>query len=371
VIKGKIKVLIADNSGFVRLIMSDILNRESDIEVIGTAMDGDELLLKVNAWKPDVIIADIELPKNYNLFAMKRIGIKDRNRMILTGKEGRLNTSLVAEMNELGIKNILIKPENILQPQLRTISEEIIKKVRSVAIPVSESIKIAGLIAASRSAATRLAFAEDIRDLQKESRQIVVIGASSGGPAVIESILCGLDKDFPAPVLVAQHISSSFTNTFINRLRRASGLEVVEGEKGMKIKPGMVIVAPGDKNMVVKPGDANNGAATINFTNDINKYPDTPSIDLLMQSVAKVYNKNVLGVILTGLGRDGTSGAKAINSLGGTVIAQDKNTSAAFSMAKSAIDGGYVQKVLPPESIVKYIKRFIQMSSLQLNNTFN
>lgn len=369
--KAKIKVLIADNSGFVRLVMSDILNRESDIEVIDTAIDGDELLVKVNAWQPDVIIADIELPKNYNLFAMKRIDIQNRCRMILTGKEGKLNARLVSEMHALGIKNILIKPDNILQPQLRNISEEIIKKVRSVAIPVSESIKIANVITARRTAATRLAFSGELLAAQNINNQVIVIGASSGGPVVIETILSGLDPDFPAPILVAQHIPSSFTNTFINRLRRATGLDVVEGEKGMKIKAGMVIVAPGNKNMIVKPASTKNGIATIGFANDINNYADTPSIDLLMQTAAKVYKKNVLGVILTGLGRDGTTGAKAINSFGGTVIAQDKNSSAAFSMAKSAIEGGFVQKVLPPESIIKFIKRFIQLSSLQLSNTFN
>lgn len=366
--KGKIKVLIADNSGFVRLVMSDILNRESDMEVIDTAIDGDELLEKVNSRRPDVIIADVGIPKNYNLFAMKRIGEQDRCRIILTGREEKLGKNIIAEMNALGIKNILIKPENILQPQLRSISEEIIKKVRGVAIPLSESIRIAEVIAARRLTATNRFLAKEKHEPDIVNNNIVVIGASSGGPAVIETILSGLDKDFQATVLVAQHIPSSFTATFINRLRRATGLEIVAGEKGMQVKPGMVIVAPGDKNMIVKQGS---GKVIISFVNDSNKNTDTPSIDLLMQSVAKVYKKNVLGVILTGLGRDGTAGASAINLSGGTVIAQDKNSSAAFSMAKSAIESGCIRQVLPPEAIIKYINRFIQLSSLQLCNTFN
>ncbi|WP_460879366.1 CheB methylesterase domain-containing protein [Pontibacter rugosus] len=198
-----------------------------------------------------------------------------------------------------------------------------------------------------------------LRGKSQTADTVIVIGASTGGTQAVESILAKLSADLNASVLVALHLPENFTKSYTNRLQSITSLQVVEGHEGLVLKPGKVIVAPGGRNMVVKPVKVKAANIRISFSDTAPTHYDQPSIDLLMQSVAESKVVRVVGVILTGMGKDGTQGASCILKRGGTMIAQDEGTSAIFGMARSAIESGYINKVLPLQEIPHFLNQYV------------
>lgn len=190
-------------------------------------------------------------------------------------------------------------------------------------------------------------------------RGVVVIGGSTGGGPAVEKVLASLPANFPWAVLVAVHLPLHFTGPLVDRLQRATVLPVAAATSGARLEAGRVLVAPGGHNLVVRPVQEGPWLGwQTDFVSDTSL--DVPSVDILMQSVARLAGRNVLGVVLTGLGHDGTAGARAIRQLGGTVVVQDEASSAVFSMPKSVIQAGQANAVLPLTEVAGYLARHVQ-----------
>jgi two-component system chemotaxis response regulator CheB len=338
----KIKVLIGGRTGYSRLVMRDILTADNDIEVVDTASDGEELFDKAQQYEPDVIVVDIDLPRNARFLHLKRILQNQPVALIFSGTHDRLRGQNALQSIQRTAYDLLIQPGR--RTELRSVAEELVSKVRKMA-----DIKIPN---AWLETEERHAQAE--KSLTQPSH-IIAIGASTGGAQAVEYILRELPADFSGAVLVAQHMPSGFTSTFTKRLSSVCTLPVEEGTPGMRVERGQVIVAPGDVHMTVAPHMGSRHNLCIEYYKGNFPGHDMPSADLLMRSAADVYRDKAVGILLSGLGKDGVEGMRHIRAAGGTTIAQDERTSAVFGMPKAAIEEGHVSDVLPLSDIARRI----------------
>jgi two-component system chemotaxis response regulator CheB len=341
--RKKIKVLIGGKSGYARLVMRDILNAEPGIEVVDTVRDGEELLDKAMQYHPDVIVLDVDLPRNPRFLSVKRILQNQPISLIFSGTQERLEKLEALRSIERTAYELLVEPDSVLQRDLRSVAEELVQKVKRMAGIHIKNAWLAGddndEISVSKKAGNT-------------PTHLIVIGASTGGSQAVEYVVRELPRDFPGAVLIAQHMPFSFTSTFTRRLSAVCSLAVEEGTTGMSVERGQIIIAPGHSHMTVF---RRLGNPTPYIESHPAEYPehDMPSVNYLMESAARLYKKNTVGVLLSGLGRDGVDGLKHIKKLGGTTIAQDEFTSAVFGMPKAAIDEGYVKMILPLSDIPK------------------
>lgn len=350
-----IKVLIADQSSHTRLVLEAILSEENGISVAGLAADGDELLKVLKEKEPHVVLVNHDLPKNNRLFTFKRIFSEAPTPIVLMVKREQLTLKLIQETIALGVFAIVLKPDQKKFPDYRSIATELVSKIKAV----SQSI--------NRDLQDMLAYLQEDVENAKAEKQVVkplvetaiVIGASTGGIQAIEYIVKQLSEDIQAAILVAVHLPAGFTRSLAERLQGHTKLAIREGRQGLLLRHNKLIVAPGGRNMVIQPILGNTVNYKISFSEELTHTYDRPSVDLLMQSVANSNIKQVLGIVLTGMGKDGTIGATTIHKRGGLVIAQDEASSAIFGMAKSVIDSGISHHVLPLSDIPHFINSYV------------
>jgi two-component system chemotaxis response regulator CheB len=267
-----------------------------------------------------------------------------------------VSEDFIFEAMKIGIYDYVKIASNTRFPQFRSISHEIVAKVRAVMdIKAHQmALKQQGLpVDLMAAGAARMGG-------PKEPSCLVVIGGSTGGTKALETIIRSLSQSLSAVVLVAVHLPVKFTRSFTLRIRSLTSLKVVEGRVGLKLERGKIIIAPGDKNMIVHQHMGLENDWRVAFSEEPADEFDRPSVDVLMKSVARLSGPRTLGVILTGMGKDGTLGTRAIVSKGGETIAQDEASSAIFGMAKSAIEKGNITKVLGLNQIPDYINRFAE-----------
>lgn len=344
----KLKVTIADSSNYSRLVLSNMVQAQPDLEVLDTAADGRALMASLRRHRPDVVLADFGQPEQSQLLFLKRMFLETGVPvlMLLDQQNGQKENGGLAG---LGVYDYILKPAHRLQPKLREMQGEILDKIRAVRQPSQ-------LPTFPLPVTTVLA--EEKVVPEEKPKAIIVIGASTGGTQAIEKIVGQLDKNLDACVLIALHLPAGFTRSFARRLQSLTPLKVVEGRLGTRLLKGKIIIAPGGKNMVVLPEIGKSDRFKINFGPAVSEEFDRPSVNVLMKSVAKVSGQNALGILLTGMGKDGTEGLAALQKAGGTTLAQDQASSVIFGMAKSAIDKGYVSHVRPLNRIPAFINNF-------------
>lgn len=349
-----LKVIVAAASSYTRLVLSDILNEHPDIEVADTAESSQALLTKVKTIRPDLLVMDLDISEGNEL--LRQVAQECPVPVLLLAEGERLLPELLEAGMQWGVYDFIRKPSNILYPQLRSIREELLNKALAVKLP-QKKVKIPETDTVIPAQKNKL---PEMPAKNAKARVVVVIGASTGGTAAIETIIQGLKPDLQATVLIAVHMPENFTGSFARRLREQTTLKVMEGKRGLRLLVGKVIISPGGRNMIIGPYMGNKDNLKIFFSEAGANAYDKPSVDILMKSVAEYLGENTLGVILTGMGRDGTKGAREILSRGGEVIAQDKETSVIFGMAKSVIEKGLVTQVLPLSEMAQYINRFVE-----------
>jgi len=340
------------------LVLSDILNAEIDLEVLDTAENGEELIQKIKETRPDLVIADYYLPKNSRMFTFRRIQHDfDIPILMIIGKD-TVSDDFIFEAMKVGVYDYVRIASHTLLPQFRNIREEIVTKARAVMDIKQHQIEITtGTIFKRDKIKPGLT---NPAHNSPSATSYVVIGASTGGTKAIESIVKELNLNLNAAVLIALHLPERFTRTFTQRITSLTSLRVVEGKIGTKLEAGKIIIAPGDKNMIVYRHLGSKTDLRVQFSHEPASEFDRPSVDILMKSVAAEVGARTLGIILTGMGTDGTVGAKAILNKGGETIAQDEASSTIFGMAKSAIEKGGITKVLNLTQIPDYINRFAE-----------
>ena len=328
----KIRVLVIDDSAYNRRALVEMLEGARDLAVVGKASDGEDGIKQAIALAPDVITLDLEMPKMDGFTFLRLLGAKAPTPVIVISSYARKQD--VFKALELGAFDFIAKPTRHISPALDEIREELLAKIRSVRLLRREPAPRAG---------SRL------------PRRLVVIGASTGGPAALARLLSSLPGDLPAALAVAQHMPERFTRAFAERLDRSSALRIAEAEPGAELRPGTVAIAAGGRNLLLER-DAGALRALVEPPDGGDKY--VPSIDRLFEAAAELYGRDTLGVVITGMGSDGKAGAAAIRAAGGDGIAESELTAAIYGMPKEVADAGVAGRILPLEEIAPAIVKF-------------
>jgi two-component system, chemotaxis family, protein-glutamate methylesterase/glutaminase len=343
----KIRVIVVDDSLFMRQMISDILNADPDIEVIAVANDGLDGLAKVKDLKPDVVTLDYKMPGLDGLATLKKIILHCPVPVIMISAYTPAGGETTLEALAQGAVDYVCKP-TAAAFDLSVIQDEILNRIK-----VAAMVKTDQLVAVVKAKAQLL----QLPDTPLVKNRAVVIGSSTGGTKVVELILESLPLGFPAPLVIVQHMPPVFTKLFADRLNKQVKIMVKEGENGEAIKPGVAYIAPGGKHMLVELDKDKQPVIVVSQAAPINEY--RPSVDLLMESVARVYGSNTIGLLLSGMGADGATAMGTIVTTGGVTLAQDERTSILFGMAKRAYEMGNVDELLPAGAIANRLVELV------------
>jgi len=337
-----IRVLVVDDSALMRRIISRMLRKDKFIEVVGTAENGEEALERIETLKPDVVTMDVEMPRMNGLEALKHIMSRAPLPVIMLSAATKEGADITLDALSIGACDFVPKDLSGGTLNITRIEEELTRKIKSVA-----KKRIGSFFLRQGGAREPLAFATG----NKALRAVLAIGASTGGPRVLQYILSRLPKNFPVPIAIAQHMPKAFTQSFAKKLNAVTEIEVKEAENNENLRPGLALLAPGDTHMSV----CRRGREVIvEFIEDQN-YVYRPSVDLLFTGVARVYESKAIAVILTGMGTDGLGGAREIRARNGYVIAQDEETSAVYGMPKAVVEAQLANSILPVHGIAEEI----------------
>ncbi len=329
-----IKVLIVDDSSFMRTALAHIMASAQSIEVIGTAADGQEAIQKVNQLHPDVVLLDIEMPVMDGLTALVHIMAEHPTPILMLSALNKRDTAIAIKSFEYGAVDFIAKPSGVISYDIDKLGKEIIAKVIAVASVNVHKMRLP--LPAERYQSQKLGVVT--------RKEIVVIGASTGGPSAVAQVLSGFPRDISTAIIVVQHMSPEFTSSFVDRLKWCCPLRISIAKRGETIESGQVLIAPGGYHtMIVANGSGNK----IRLSRKASVQDTYPSINYAMESAAKAYGDSTLGVLLTGLGSDGARGLKAIKEAGGSTIAEDESTCVVFGMPKAAIEMGCVDEIVP------------------------
>jgi two-component system, chemotaxis family, protein-glutamate methylesterase/glutaminase len=378
----RIRVLVADDSAFMRKVLVSILSADPQFEVAGEARDGREAVSQNEALNPDIVTMDINMPHMDGLQATEVIMSSKPKPIVIVSSESREGADITLKALELGAIDFVAKPSSGIDLDMNTIREELVRKLKmaskvrvvrtaarsklaqeiATSAPRTEPALPSGYAANNNSAALRnptpvprsapSLFTEGASMKRSDGKfPIVVIAASTGGPATLMKLIPCFPKEFPGAVLLVQHMPASFTTQFSQQLAEIAAIKVKEASAGEIISPGSLYLCPGSSHMKVTA----TGRLTLDEGQRINGY--RPCADVTLTTAAEFIGGLGIGVILTGMGNDGCQGAQAIKAAGGHVIAQDEATSIIFGMNAEAIKSGAVDQVLPLESIYQSIEK--------------
>ncbi len=342
----KIRVLVVDDSRYVIVTVTKRLEADPEIEVVGSARNGIEAIEKVKSLRPDVVTMDVVMPEMDGLEALRRIMAECPTPVIMLSALTSENAEPTIKALELGAVDFYLKPSAIRPVGTSAEDDALAGKVKTAAAvkfsKKAEEPDIPDGIPVKSQADT---------ERQTAFNNLVIIGSSTGGPRALMQVVPFLPADIPAAVLIVQHMPPVFTKSLAERLAQVSKIEVVEARDGNVLTRGKALLAPGDFHMII------NNRQRIVLNQDPPRLGVRPSVDITMRSVAGFFGRAVLGVILTGMGMDGTDGAAAIKQRGGRIFAQDEATSAVYGMPQSVAKAGYVDKVLPIHKMAQAITK--------------
>ncbi len=338
-----IRVLVADDSAFMRTAMTRMLESDPSVEVVGTAQDGLEALEKAATLDPHVITLDIEMPRLDGLGALRRIMEENPRPVIMVSSLTQQGAEATLEAFDLGAFECVPKPDSYATLDIVNIRNQLIDKVKAAAAatylrrPKAKKVPIPPRIAQSA--------AKTVAHLCSVAPEVVALGTSTGGPRALAEILPMLPANLPVGIVVVQHMPPGFTGPFAKRLDSLSQVTVREAAHEDRIEPGMVLIAPAGWHMTVYRRTHSKYAVQLakTPTNTLHM----PSVDVMMLSVAKAYGARSMGVILTGMGADGAQGMKAIGEKGGHTVGQDEASCVVYGMPRSCAEMGILKRVVP------------------------
>ena len=332
----KIGVLLVEDSPVVQLLLVHLINSDSRLEIVGTAKSGEEAMEMLTRIKPHIVLMDVHLPQMNGLQTTRRIMETQPLPIVVTSatlKSDEIAMSFQAI--EAGALAFVEKPVGPGNPRFDEMAGRLLETVR-----LMSEVKVVKRNARLRRPATP----STMLAVPRQQIEIVAIGASTGGPPALRTILSGLPKDFVAPVLIVQHIAAGFLHGLADWLHNVSGLPVHVGANGQPLQPGHVYVAPENAHMGVSRGG-------IVLSSEPPDNGLRPSVAHLFRSVARVYGANAAGVLLTGMGRDGADELKLLRNAGAVTFAQDAESSIVHGMPGEAIKLGAALYILPPDRI--------------------
>jgi len=348
-----LKVLVIDDSAFHRRTLTRIIAAAPEFEVVGTASDGEEAIKKVVTLQPDLLTLDLEMPRMDGFtFLRWLMHTFPRPTLVVSARES--NKSVFRAL-ELGAADFVLKPVSYASVKLGQIEDEVIAKLREIAAARPDKLALrAQRLAAAVPAPAGLPGRKKVVAPAAAGRyRCVAIGASTGGPPALQQVLSAFAAGLPAAVVIAQHMPEGFTKMFAERLDRIVGLRVREAEGAEELVPGLVLLAPGGRNMTVQAGMGGRVFAQIEAPSATDRY--VPSVDKLLTSAAAAYGSQLVSAVLTGMGDDGARGTSAVRAAGGLTVAEAEESCVVFGMPREAIRTGAVQRVLPLPEIGAFI----------------
>lgn len=340
-----IRVVVADDSLVAREMLTQILESDEGIEVVGVAGNGTEAVDLTASLRPDLVTMDIHMPKLDGLGAIEQImAYNPTPILVVSSSVHGEGIGKAFDALDLGALEVIKKPEPRDWADLDRIGREVIRKVRIL----SNVRVITHIRGRQRLPAAPLPSV----DPKTAARTIVAIGSSTGGPSALLGVLARLPGDFPVPLVVAQHIADGFVPGLVSWLDSGCKIKVVAGAEGMVLKPATAYFAPTGANMVVE-------GATLHLSAPGKGQLYVPSADTLFESVARTHRSRAVGVIMTGMGADGAEGLKLMRNEGAATIAQDKESCTVFGMPRAAIEIGAAQHVVPLASMAERIEELV------------
>ncbi len=348
---NKIKVLMVDDSAVVRLILRKLLESSNEIEVIGHAKNGKEALELIPKLKPDVITLDIEMPVMDGLTTLKEI-MKMPNPVpvIMVSSLTKDGAEVTLEALNNGAVDFVTKPSKTISSELEKIKFDLIEKIKAAS--VTKLSKPSRLTVSKPKVEKKPIIQAPVTLPEKTKFKAVLIGISTGGPPALQVILPKFPKNFPIPIVVAQHMPPGFTKPMADRLNKLCPLEVDEAKDGDILKKGKIFIGKAGCHIKIKKRGS---IYYLNITDEPKDALYHPQVDIMFETAAEVFGGDVIAVIMTGMGSDGTEGLKKLKAKNAYVIGQDKETSVIYGMPRSAFEAGVVDIVVPLEKIPEKI----------------
>lgn len=365
----KSKLLVVDDSAFMRKLISDFFEDSQKVEVIGTARNGQDAIKKIQELKPDVITMDVEMPILNGLDALKEIMKVCPVPVVMlssTTKQGAEHTMLAMEY---GAVDFVTKPSGTVSLDLHKVKEELVEKVENAAkVPISKlKAKFPNRLNDKLISKNHLTIKPQnpiniikstTKDWNFSGNKIVLIGTSTGGPRALQNVITKLPADVKVPILVVQHMPPGFTKSLADRLNQLSKITVKEAEHGDTLEAGTAYIAPGGYHLKIRK--MNNNFEIVLDNVERPRGGHRPSVDVLFEEVSKFNDFNKVAVIMTGMGNDGTKGLIELKKTGKTIaIAESQESCIVFGMPKSAIETNLVDEVVDVEHIAQTIMKYL------------
>jgi two-component system chemotaxis response regulator CheB len=339
-----VRVLVVDDSALMRKLIPQILETDSSIQVVGTAMDGNFGLKKIEEMKPQVVTLDLDMPGMGGLDMLKEIMLRYRLPVIVVSSHSTQGAAVTLQALSMGAFDFVAKPSDV-SACMPEIARELIAKIKAAAH--SRRVTIAPFAESPTPSATTTP------DTKTQATRIVAIGVSTGGPQALQYVLPQLPKNFPGTILIVQHMPEGFTEMFSRRLEEMCAITVKEAQSGDLLLVGRALICPGNRHLKVKRlplGDV----AVLNDEPRVNGH--RPSVDVLFKSVAEEFGDKSMGVLMTGMGEDGAQGLGLIKAAGGMTIAQSEESCVVYGMPKAAIERGYAVRVVALEALANTLQ---------------
>lgn len=350
-----VRVLVVDDSAFMRKALVRMIESEPDLEVAGIARNGEEAVAKAKTLKPDVITLDIEMPKMNGLEALKHIRIEcqdPRPAILMCSSLTKEGSHEALKALRMGAADVIGKSASTFSEDMHEMHDELVAKIRAIGKPHTGSPALRVSPRNTPKTPARHS-SHAIQELSPKNVDIVLIGSSTGGPPILEQILTQLPGNMPVPIVIAQHMPPIFTKSLSERLDQVCPLKIIHGRSGLPLNRGEVCIAPGGMHARVVR------SASGRFALEVSEEPKSalyrPSVNELFLSGAKHTGRRCVGVVLTGMGDDGLVGGQKIHSVGGKVFAQTASTCVVYGMPKAVTEAEVIEASMDPDQIAKTI----------------
>ncbi len=342
----KIRVLVVDDSALMRKMIPQILNADHEIEVVGTAIDGIFALKKIPEVRPDVITLDIDMPRMDGIATLHSIIHHFAIPTIMVSSLSQHEADMTLKALGMGAFDFVSKPLDAISLHISDIGDDLIRKVKAAHDNPFSRLKI------KQNQSVTEKHAKKTREAGKNPERVLAIGISTGGPNALSYLLPQLPGNFPAGILIVQHMPKGFTGMLASRLNATCQIEVKEACDGDLVLAGRALVAPGDRHLKIKRMPLGT-IAVLSTATPVSGH--RPSVDVLFRSIAEEYAANASGLIMTGMGSDGALGLGEIQKMGGLTVAQDEDSCVVFGMPKAAVERHVVTKTVSLGNMAEFL----------------
>ncbi len=340
-----IRVLVVDDSAFMRKALSIMLEEDPEITVAGFARDGLEAIEQVKKLRPDVVTLDIEMPRLDGISAVRRIMKEQPTPVLMVSSLTTEGAQATMDAMQAGAVDFIPKQMSYVSLDFVKVKQDLLAKIKAVGRSRARIYRRASATAAAAPPVVG-------RGVRKPGARLVAIGVSTGGPFSLQKVVPLLPPEFSAPVVIVQHMPPKFTKSLADRLDGMSPLHVVEAEQGMVLERGCVYIAPGGLHLVFR---RQGGRVLIDTPEQPAESLHRPSVDVMFSSAAATFGGSVLAVVMTGMGKDGLLGGKKLKDVGGVMIAQDEESSVVYGMPRAVVEAGVADAVVPLDRIAETI----------------